>query len=83
MNLLNCKQLAGHLQVHPGYVSAMRRAGYKMLIEATNRTTIEHAAQWLMSNPDFRASDYMAKGWERLPKLSQEPQCLEGAAVGK
>lgn len=67
--LLNCQELAKALKRHPQFVTAMRRAGYALKIEAAGRTTLEHAQAALIAAPTFRASDYLAKGWERLPKL--------------
>lgn len=53
--LINCKQLATFLGRSQNYVTAMRRAGYKL--PYPGRTTTDHALLWLMANPDFRC-DY-------------------------
>jgi hypothetical protein len=66
---LNCQELAQRLKRQPHFVTAMRRAGYRLKFEAAGTTTLEHALEALRAAPDFRASHYRKEGWERLPKL--------------
>lgn len=61
--LLNCSRLAEALGRSPGYVSAMKAAGYQM--EFANRTRLSHALSWLRKNPDFRTTGYV-RGLEPL-----------------
>ena len=49
--MLSVKELAWRLNRHPNYVYLMRKAGFNM---PGNRTTMEHALQWLEDNPDWR-----------------------------
>lgn len=65
--LLNGARLAERLGRAPAYVTAMRRAGYKF--PYPGRTTLAHALAWLRACPEFVASHYLSKEWERLPKL--------------
>ena len=56
-DLLNCTRLAEELDVWPGYVTAMRKAGY--VFTAAYRTTLASALEWLADNPDFRAEHWL------------------------
>jgi hypothetical protein len=55
--LLNCSRLAHALDVWPGYVTAMRKAGY--VFTAAHRTTLQSALAWLAEHPHFRAEHYL------------------------
>ena len=55
--LLNIKQLADHLGRSRGYVTAMKRAGYRM--HYGTKTTLDHALKWLEENPEFRTTDHI------------------------
>lgn len=57
--LLNCAKLAEILGRGEAYVTAMKRAGYRMLYPG--RTTRTHALKWLAANPDFVARRWMSK----------------------
>ena len=46
--LLTPKELASALKRHISYVYAMRRKGFRMVAQ---RTTLNAALQWLLSNP--------------------------------
>lgn len=54
ISLLNKSQLAAQMGRDPTYVSAMCRMGYAM--QYGTKTTLRHALNWLMANPDFRVS---------------------------
>lgn len=55
-DLLNCKTLAERMGQGPGYVSAMKAAGYSF--EFGTKTTLKHALRWRRRNPDFRTTAY-------------------------
>lgn len=55
--LLKCKELAEQLGRGAGYITAMRRAGYVLLIPG--RTTLKHAMAWLAANPDFQSTEWL------------------------
>lgn len=52
MTLLNSKKLAKFLMRAPSYVSAMKRAGFRMTHGM--RTDPQAALDWLKDNPGFR-----------------------------
>jgi hypothetical protein len=56
MKLLNCQELAEAMGKKPGYVSAMRAAGYQF--QFGNQTTLRHALRWRGKNLRFRSTSY-------------------------
>lgn len=57
MKLLNLTQLALELGRSRSYVRYMKKAGY--VFEYGNRTTFDHALQWLSDNKEFRTTHVM------------------------
>ena len=53
---VNGKTLASQLKRSPGYVAAMKAAGYKYT--HGTRTLVSDALKWLSENPDFRVTGY-------------------------
>lgn len=80
--LRNCKQLAHGLRRCGSFVTAMRRAGYKLQFPGLNKTTLRHALVAL-GNEDFVAWDYLKPGWARQPKCLAAPESREALASGK
>lgn len=56
LELLNCSVLAERMGKKPGYVSAMKAAGYKF--EFGNQTTLRHALRWRRQHKQFRTTAY-------------------------
>jgi hypothetical protein len=52
---LTGKELAAALNRHPGYVSAMRSAGFTPTLPP-NLFTLADAIAWLQAHPDFRST---------------------------
>src|ERR1051325_1642906 len=72
--LLNATQLGEAMGKGPGYVTAMRAAGYEF--EFGNQTTLRHALRWRKKNPAFRSTSYYRA--HRRP-----PADAKGVAGGK
>ena len=53
---VNSKTLAAQLGRSPGYVSAMKSAGYKFT--HGTRTLLSDALGWLAAHPEFRVTGY-------------------------
>jgi hypothetical protein len=53
---VNGKTLAAQLGRSPGYVAAMKSAGYRFT--HGTRTLVSDALKWLAEHPDFRATGY-------------------------
>jgi hypothetical protein len=71
--LLNGKQLAKALGRTENFVTAMKRAGYRLQYPGLSKTTLGHALAAL-TDDQFVANDYLLKGWERLPKCLADEQ---------
>ena len=55
--LLNVKELAWQMGRSRGYVTAMKRAGYRM--QYGTKTTLDHALKWLEENQGFRTTPHI------------------------
>lgn len=53
---VNGKTLAAQLGRSPGYIAAMKSAGYTF--SHGTRTLVSDALKWLAEHPDFRATGY-------------------------
>jgi hypothetical protein len=53
---VNGKTLAAHLGRSPGYIAAMKSAGYTF--SHGTRTLVSDALKWLAEHPDFRTTGY-------------------------
>ncbi|MFN2507312.1 MAG: hypothetical protein ABR589_00885 [Chthoniobacterales bacterium] len=53
---VNAKTLAAQMGRSPGYVAAMKSAGYTFT--HGTRTLLSDALRWLAEHPDFRATGY-------------------------
>ena len=53
---VNGKTLAARLGRSPGYIAAMKSAGYTF--SHGTRTLVSNALNWLAEHPDFRATGY-------------------------
>jgi hypothetical protein len=53
---VNSKTLAAKLERSPGYIAAMKSAGYKF--SHGTRTLVSDALNWLAEHPDFRTTGY-------------------------
>jgi hypothetical protein len=53
---VNGKTLAARLGRSPGYIAAMKAAGYKCT--HGTRTLLSDALKWLAQHPDFRVTGY-------------------------
>jgi hypothetical protein len=53
---VNGKTLAAQLGRSPGYIAAMKSAGY--IFSHGTRTLVSDALRWLAEHPDFRATGY-------------------------
>jgi hypothetical protein len=53
---VNGKSLAATLGRSPGYIAAMKSAGYRFT--HGTRTLVSDALKWLAEHPDFRATGY-------------------------
>ena len=53
---VNGKTLAAQLGRSPGYIAAMKSAGYNF--SHGTRTLVSDALKWLAAHPDFRATGY-------------------------
>lgn len=53
---VNGKTLAAQLGRSPGYIAAMKSAGYSF--SHGTRTLVSDALKWLAEHPDFRATGY-------------------------
>lgn len=53
---VNGKTLAARLGRSPGYIAAMKSAGYTFT--HGTRTLVSDALKWLAEHPDFRATGY-------------------------
>lgn len=73
IDFLNRKELAALLDRSPGYVSAMKRAGFTEFMPG--RFRFSDAMTWLKAHPEFRTTDaYPSKKWKRKERLSTADQ---------
>jgi hypothetical protein len=65
---VNGKTLAAQLGRSPGYIAAMKSAGYTFT--HGTRTLLSHALKWLAAHPNFRATGYR----RNLPGFVKRPR---------